>query len=74
MANDHRRLDAQSVQGVLLDDPGFLREIVQRVLQEVLEAEMTESTWALPLTSASRGALGIATATSRGLCAPGWAR
>ncbi len=48
MANDHRRLDAQSVQGVLLDDPGFLREIVQRVLQEVLEAEMTEHVGAAP--------------------------
>ena len=48
MANDHRRLDAQSVQGVLLDNPGFLREIVQRVLQEVLEAEMTEHVGAAP--------------------------
>jgi len=48
MATDHRRLDAQSVQGVLLDDPGFLREIVQRVLQEVLEAEMTEHVGASP--------------------------
>src|SRR3712207_8156326 len=28
-------------QEVLLDDPGFLREIVERVLQEMLEAEMT---------------------------------
>jgi hypothetical protein len=26
----------------LLDDPSFLREIVERVLQEMLEAEMTE--------------------------------
>ena len=48
MATDHRRLDAQSVQGVLLDDPGFLREIVQRVLQEVLEAQMTEHVGASP--------------------------
>ena len=48
MAKDHRRLDAQSVQGALLDDSGFLREIVQRVLQEVLEAEMTEHVGAAP--------------------------
>ncbi len=44
MTTDHRRLDAQTVQGILLDDPDFLREIVERVLQELLEAEMTQST------------------------------
>jgi putative transposase len=42
MAKDHRRVDAELAQGVLLDDPGFLREIVERVVQELLEAEMTE--------------------------------
>jgi putative transposase len=42
MAKDHRRLDAQLVQEVLLDNPGFLREIVERVVQQLLEAEMTE--------------------------------
>jgi transposase-like protein len=43
MAKDHRRLDAQLVQEeVLLDDPHFLREIVERVVQQLLEAEMTE--------------------------------
>jgi putative transposase len=42
MAKDHRRLDAELVQEVLLDNPGFLREIVERVVQQVLEAEMTE--------------------------------
>ncbi len=42
MAKDHRRPDAQMAQEVLLDDPDFLREIVERVLQELLEAEMTE--------------------------------
>jgi len=36
------------VQEVLLDDTGFLREIVERVLQEVLEAEMTEHIGAAP--------------------------
>ena len=42
MTTDHRRLEAPTAQGVLLDDADFLREIVERVLQEVLEAEMTE--------------------------------
>src|SRR5215211_166187 len=46
MANDHRRVDAQLVQEVLLDDPGFLREIVERAVQQILEAEMTEHTHA----------------------------
>ncbi len=48
MTKDHRRLDAQMAQEVLLDDAGFLREIVQRVLQEVLETEMTEHVGAAP--------------------------
>jgi len=48
MAKDHRRLDAESVQGVLLDDPGFLREIVERAVQQILEAEMTEHVGAAP--------------------------
>jgi putative transposase len=38
----HRRSNAELAQGVLLGEPDFLREIVQRVLQEVLEVEMTE--------------------------------
>ena len=42
MAKDQRRSDAGLVQEVLLDNPGFLREIVERVVQQVLEAEMTE--------------------------------
>ena len=48
MAKDHRRLTEEVAQGVLLDDPAFLREIVQRVLQELLEAEMTEHVGAAP--------------------------
>src|SRR5680860_1396468 len=48
MANDHRRADAELVQGALLDDPGFLKEIVERVVQELLEAEMTEHIGAAP--------------------------
>jgi len=48
MAEDHRRPVEEIAQGVLLDDPGFLREIVERVLQELLEAEMTEHVGAAP--------------------------
>lgn len=48
MTKDHRKPEAATAQGVLLDDAGFLREIVERVLQEVLEAEMTEHVGAAP--------------------------
>ena len=48
MTTDHRRVDAQMAQEVLLDDPAFLREIVQRVVQQILEAEMTEHIGAAP--------------------------
>jgi transposase-like protein len=48
MAKDHRRLDAELVQEVLLDDPSFLREIVKRMVQQILEAEMTEHIGATP--------------------------
>ena len=48
MTKDHRRPDAQMAQGGLLEDPGFLKEIVERVLQELLEAEMTEHVGAAP--------------------------
>ena len=48
MAEDHRRLVEEMAQGTLLDDPDFLKEIVERVLQEILEAEMTEHLGAAP--------------------------
>src|SRR5215210_1603571 len=48
MAKDHRRVDAELVQEVLLDDPSFLREIVERMVQQVLDAEMTEHIGAAP--------------------------
>jgi putative transposase len=48
MTIDHRKVSAQIAQGILLDDPGFLREIVERVLQEMLEAEMTHHIGAAP--------------------------
>jgi len=48
MAEDHRRSAEKVLQGVLLDKPDFLREIVERMLQELLEAEMTEHIGAAP--------------------------
>ena len=48
MAHHNRKVDEEMVQGTLLDDPGFLKEIVERVLQEMLEAEMTEHVGAAP--------------------------
>lgn len=48
MAEDHRRTDTRMAQGVLLDEPDFLREIIERVLQELLKAEMTEHVGAAP--------------------------
>jgi putative transposase len=48
MTKDHRRLDAELAQEVLLDDPGFLREIVERLVQQLLETEMTEHIGAAP--------------------------
>jgi transposase-like protein len=48
MAHDHRRLDAGLVQEVLLDDPGFLREVVERAVQRILQTEMTEHVGAAP--------------------------
>ncbi len=48
MAKDHRRTGAELVQGVMLDDPDFLREIVERVVQQLLEAEMSEHIGAAP--------------------------
>jgi putative transposase len=48
MAKDHRKVSAEIAQGILLEDPDFLREIVERVLQEMLEAEITEHIGAAP--------------------------
>jgi putative transposase len=48
MTNEHRKPDMELAQEVLLDAPGFLREIVERVLQELLETEMTEHIGAAP--------------------------
>jgi putative transposase len=48
MTTDHRRPDASTAQGIPLDDADFLKQLVERVLQEVLEAEMTEHIGAAP--------------------------
>jgi transposase-like protein len=48
MAKDHRRPMEEVAQGVLLDDPDFLLQIVERVLQELLETEITEHIGAAP--------------------------
>jgi len=41
MAYKQRTAMAATTQSILTDDPDFLRVIVERVVQEVLEAEMT---------------------------------
>lgn len=67
MAHRNRKAGEEMAQGtLLLDDPGFLRELVERVLQELLEAEMTERVGAPLPTSGARGAKATATATSPG--------
>lgn len=48
MADHNRRVEKEQVQEVLLDDPNFLKELVQRVLQQVLETQMTEHIGAAP--------------------------
>ena len=48
MAHGNRKVHEEMVQGILLEDPAFLKEIVERVLQELLEAEMTEHIGAAP--------------------------
>jgi putative transposase len=48
MATDHRKVNTDSAQAILLDDPSFLRQIVEGVLQEVLEAEMAQHVGAAP--------------------------
>ncbi len=48
MADHHRRVGEELAQGILLDDPDFLREVVERVIQQVLQMEMTEHIGAAP--------------------------
>jgi transposase-like protein len=49
MVDDHRRISEEIAQGILLlEDPTLLKEIVERVLQELLEAEMSKHIGAAP--------------------------
>lgn len=48
MANSNSNLGDCRLQGALLDDREFLREIVERVIQEFLEAEMQDHIGAAP--------------------------
>ncbi|MFH1736688.1 MAG: IS256 family transposase [Actinomycetota bacterium] len=57
MANSNSRLENDVMQAIRLDDPDFLRGIVEEVIKELLEAEMTEHIGAAPYerTDARRG-------------------
>lgn len=48
MANENGTVGGAGMQRVMLDDPGFLREIVERTIQQILEAEMTQHIGAAP--------------------------
>ena len=48
MAKDHRSLGEEVAQRILLDDPSFLKGIVERVLQELLEAENERARRSVP--------------------------
>ena len=48
MANSNSRTGNDQLQGILLDDPDFLRGIVERTVQEMLEAEMEVHVGAQP--------------------------
>lgn len=47
MTKDHRR-SGEDLAQELLEQPGFLRELVERVLQQLLEAEMDQHIGAAP--------------------------
>jgi putative transposase len=68
MAKDHRRRSEEVAQAMfLLDEPTFLKEIVERVLQELLEAEMTEHIGAAPYERTERRTGQRKTVTREGL-------
>lgn len=48
MADHHPRAEEELMQDVLLDDPDFLKEIVGKAIQRILEAEMTAHVGAAP--------------------------
>ena len=57
MADSNSRLENDVMQAVRLDDPDFLRGIVEEVIKELLEVEMTDHVGAAPYerTDARRG-------------------
>lgn len=57
MANSNSRLENGVMQAAMLDDPEFLRRIVEEVIKELLEVEMTNHVGAAPYerTDARRG-------------------
>ncbi len=63
MAEDHRRLAEEIAQGVLLDASSFLKGIVEMMLQEPLEMEMTEHAGTAPY-ERSEGRKGHSTVTN----------
>ncbi len=70
MATTHGTSEDIGTQVALLDDRDFLRTLMERTLQQVLDAEMTahlpRGRPALSSTNAPRREPGIATATSPG--------
>jgi hypothetical protein len=58
MTEEQRRLAEGFAQGILLDDPGFLRQIVKRAIQELLEAEMNTEHVGAALYERSEGRTG----------------
>jgi hypothetical protein len=43
MADHHRKADKELEQQILIDDTEFLRRIVERTLQQLVEAEITST-------------------------------
>ena len=70
-AEGQRRLAEDVVREVFLDDPQFLCKIAEKVIQELLEANLIGHTGTPPLTSAPAHAPVTVTVTSRGRYAPG---
>ncbi len=72
MAKSHGTGVKAVAQAALTDDPDFLRQIVERTLQELLEAEMTAHLGAARYSGAP-GARGSGMGTGRARCTRGWA-
>lgn len=48
MADNHPKADEEPMQHSLLDDPNFLKQIVQKTLQQILDAEVSAHIGAAP--------------------------